>query len=333
MHPYLRLQIIIRPTDPPPASPEGMNGITGLSLATGHPSLPSPLIRRVLGKALVDLFCPFDSLRCQPPPRKGAPPAHPADHCHLADTCPYGVFFASGPSSRPPFAVYVLPKRDPGARRRLEFTLYGPNWPLYPWVLAGLQCALRKGLGKTRKQWEIVQVLRISPSRQRRKVCGSDLTKLPATLEPDRFGLTAERYLTPRPIEVRLLSPTRLIRDGKLIPGDAPVPLEILVARTLDRFRGLYSASASEILRPQVRKTIEAEAARVPLLRDRTRWLEVRDYSARSRRELLLGGKVGCLSYGEEATRFFPILQAGEILHLGKNAASGCGRIQVDPSR
>ncbi|MCP4006080.1 MAG: CRISPR system precrRNA processing endoribonuclease RAMP protein Cas6 [bacterium] len=67
-----------------------------------------------------------------------------------------------------------------------------------------------------------------------------------------------------------------------------------------------------------------------PQLPGRTRWLEVKDYSARSRSELKLGGKVGQLIYGEEATRFFPILRAGEILHLGKNPASGCGRIRVD---
>lgn len=45
---------------------------------------------------------------------------------------------------------------------------------------------------------------------------------------------------------------------------------------------------------------------------------------------MLLGGRVGRLLYGGEAARFLPILQAGEILHLGKNTASGCGRIRVD---
>jgi hypothetical protein len=55
----------------------------------------------------------------------------------------------------------------------------------------------------------------------------------------------------------------------------------------------------------------------------------VPDYSARSRSELLLGGKVGRTVYGASAARFLPLLRAGEILHVGKNAASGNGRIQV----
>ena len=39
---------------------------------------------------------------------------------------------------------------------------------------------------------------------------------------------------------------------------------------------------------------------------------------------------MGRLLYGGDAARFLPILRAGEILHLGKNVASGCGRLQVD---
>ncbi len=154
----------------------------------------------------------------------------------------------------------------------------------------------------------------------------------PATLAPDTLALNADCYLQPQPIEVQLLSPTRLICDGKLLPPRTPVPFEVLVARGLDRFGGIYGDSASDLLQPAIRRAIEAGAARVPLLRDRTRWIEVKDYSARSRSELLLGGKVGHLVYGEQATRFFPILRAGEILHIGKNPASGCGRIQVNTS-
>ncbi|MGH9361779.1 MAG: CRISPR system precrRNA processing endoribonuclease RAMP protein Cas6, partial [Thermoanaerobaculia bacterium] len=97
-----------------------------------------------------------------------------------------------------------------------------------------------------------------------------------------------------------------------------------------DRFAGLYGEQSSDLLRPEIRSVVEAEAVRVPLLADTTRWIEVPDYSARSGAEMLLGGKVGRLLYGGEAARFLPILRAGEILHVGKNTASGCGRIQVD---
>ncbi len=314
-HTFLRLQVVLRPLD-----------VRDVEL-----TLPSPLLRRVLGKALIDLFCPYGKPRCQPRHQKGAPPLQPAECCALARSCPYGVLFAASASARPPFAIYVPPtnSRD-STSRLLELSLYGPATKLFPWALSGLEQALHAGLGKSRRKWQIARVLRIRPDRKSLPICGSDLSRLPPIIEPDTLKLKADRYLAPRPIEVRLLSPTRLIRDGRLLPGHQPVPFDLLVARSLDRFRGLYGDGASDLLQPAIRDAIEADAARVPLLRDRTRWIEVKDYSARSRSELRLGGRIGQLVYGEEAARFLPILRAGEILHLGKNPASGCGRIQVD---
>jgi hypothetical protein len=115
-----------------------------------------------------------------------------------------------------------------------------------------------------------------------------------------------------------------------MIGGSEPVPFQVLVARILDRFASLYGQGASEILQPGVRSILEAEAAEVPLLADRTRWIEVRDYSARSGTEMLLGGKMGRMVYGGKAGQYLPLLRAGEMLHLGKNTASGCGRIRVN---
>ncbi len=329
--PYLRLQVAVTP-DRRSREPQGLRGLRSIVAPDGHRRpLPSPLIRRVLGKALIDLFCPYGEPRCQPNHRKGTPPASPGDCCGLARSCPYGVLYAASASARPPFALYLLPNRSPDtSTRRLELTLYGPSTELYPWALSALEQAFRAGLGKAREPWRIRKILRVEPNRQSRPICGPDLRQLPPALEPDQLTLTADRYLAPQPIEVRLLSPTRLIRDGRLLPPQTPVPFEVLVARSFDRFRGLYGDAASDLLRPAVRRSIEADAARVPLLQDRTRWIEVKDYSARTRSELRLGGRVGQLVYGEEATRFFPILRAGEILHVGKNPASGCGRIRVD---
>ncbi len=108
--------------------------------------------------------------------------------------------------------------------------------------------------------------------------------------------------------------------------------MSLLVARILDRFQAIYGEHASDLLRPAVRSGIVSEAAKVNLLTADTRWIEVSDYSARQRRSLKLGGKIGRLVFGRHASRFLPILQAGEILHVGKNATSGCGRIRVTPS-
>ena len=167
------------------------------------------------------------------------------------------------------------------------------------------------------------------PEGGREVLCGADLRALPAVLEPDEVVLKLDPAPPPRPVEVTLLSPARLLRDGRIHPGGEPIPLDLLVARILDRFRGLYGDHASELLLAERRSRLEAEAAEVPLLSDETHWHEARDPAARTRSEMPLGGKVGRLVYGEAAAHFLSLLKAGEILHLGKNVASGCGRIQV----
>lgn len=364
MQPYLRFRLHLLANDSggsvdgdrPRSSPNDERDAPG-------PTLTGPLLRRVVGKALVDRFCPFGRPLCEerPPPgprarvagdgepssgraAPGAPvggpsraaahtagrPLGPVDLCRLAETCPYGVLFAASLTPRPPYALFVPPGAENGAAGSVELTLFGSAWRLYPWALGALATALRNGVGKKRRSWRVKAVLRVPPGQPPEPLATSGLARLPPDLAPDLLNLALEPYLAPQPVTVLFLSPARLLRDGRLLPGREPVPFELLIARILDRFAGLYGSEASEVLRPEIRAAIEAEAARVPVVEDGTRWLEVRDYSARSRSELLLGGKVGRTTYGEGAARFLPILRAGEALHVGKNAASGCGRIQVD---
>lgn len=321
MHPYLRLALRLRS--------DGDDG----SRSREGPSLQAPLLRRVFGKALIDRFCPFGHPHCEERPAapSRAQPT-PSDLCRLAEACPYGVLFAASRTPRPPYALFVPPgaEASEGGTAQAEITLFGPAWRLYPWALAALVEALRAGVGKERRPWRVEEVHRVTPDRRPALLAAGDLTALPPTLAPDLLNLALEPYLAPQPVTIHFLSPARLLRDGRLLPGRQPVPFELLVARILDRFAGLYGREASEALHPEIRQVIEAEAARVPVVEDDTRWLEVRDYSARSGSELLMGGKVGRAVYGEGAARFLPLLRAGEILHVGKNAASGCGRIQVD---
>lgn len=318
MLPYLRFELEI----------EAANGLTP------GPPLATPLFRRVLGKALVDRFCPWREPRCQ----SGAATQKPRDLCRLAGTCPYGVLLGASLTPRPPFALHVSwhgsATSSGHGSATLEVTLFGPAWPFYAWIAEELARALAGGLGRSRTPFRIREVARVSANGSRELLAASPTdgspASLPADLEPDLLGLQIEPLIAPQPVTVRLLSPARILADGRLLGGDDPLPFAVLIARILDRLVGLYGPEASAILAPEVHKVVEAAAARVPLLVDETRWVEVEDYSARNRSELLLGGKVGRLVYGPEAAPFVHLLRAGEVLHVGKNPTSGCGRIQVE---
>jgi len=307
---YLRLELTL--SEPPsPASSDPLD-------------LTGGVLRGLLGKVLVDAFCPFGEPRCDPKGRdRSGPLPAPTDLCHLAARCPYGVLYAASQSRRPPYALFVGPSETDTTNPTLEITLFGPAWRLYPWIVAVLQGALEG-------ERPVSAVHRLRPDRSRERLSAGSLSELPADLEPDLLTPAPEPFVAPRRVAIELLSPTMLLTKGKPIPADQPVPFDNLIKSTLDRFAGLYGAGASEILSKSVRATVEAEAARVPLVDDQTTWQEAAHLSRRSRHTLALGGRVGRLVYGEQASWFFHILRAAEILHLGKNPTFGNGRLQVD---
>ena len=159
---------------------------------------------------------------------------------------------------------------------------------------------------------------------------GADPSELPPALEPDevpRHDRTPDE--ASRPVEVRLVSPLRLKREGKLVRDEEPVTLRELVARILDRWDAVRGPDEETPFTPEARRELEARAAETALVGHDVGWVEVRDYSTAKRSELLLGGKLGRLVFDGVPPDVLSVLRAGEVLHVGKNPTSGCGRIEV----
>lgn len=302
-----------------------------------HPALTTMRLRRVFGKVLVDRFCSFGKPLCQDSGKRGGDPGG-RGVCSLLDSCAYGQLFAPA-SRRMPYALHtVLPGDRLGPRPDLvEVTLFGAACALYAWVLGGLRDAVALGLGPEgqRQRWRVARGFRVDAAGSRQPICGSNLEGLPPTLRPEplpwAWGEEVEKTRSRQQMTVDLLSPLRLLADGRLLPGHEPTPFVLLVARILDRYQGVFGRGSSELLEEPLKSSILEAAAQVPLLTDSTQWVDRPDYSARQGREMLLGGKVGQLTYGAEAVSFLSLLRAGEILHVGKNPTSGCGRIRVTP--
>ena len=325
MLPYLRFRLQLRslgPTRRAHSHPEAT------------PSLYGPRLRRVIGHALVEDFCPFQEPRCE---SRTTPPRKPAELCATAQSCPYGVLVAASLGGRPPLALYVPPIEHDTGEAVAELTLLGPAWSLYPWLLKSTSEALWRGLGKNRVRWDVARISRCSVRDETQETWDGDFRRLPANLEPDSIRLTVvdlDSESMPQEssasVLVELLSPTRLVFDGRLVRS-GPVEFEVLVGRILDRVGDLFGHDASPLLQTENRLRLLRAARRVSVLEDHTHWVEAPDYSQRQKAKLQLGGKVGRVVYGPEAKWFLELLQVGELVQVGKNAASGCGRIQVAP--
>ena len=323
MLPYLRFRLKLRSLGP-------------TRVAHPHPgatpSLYGPRLRRVIGRALVADFCPFDEPRCE---TTSKPPRTPAELCATAQSCPYGVLVAASLGGRPPLALYVPPIENYTCQAMAELTLCGPAWCLYPWVLKTTREALWRGLDRNRVRWDVASISRWSIRGEEQTICDGDLRQVPADLEPHSIALSAVDFDSePMPQEpsvlVEFLSPSRLVRNGRLVRS-GPLEFEVLVGRILDRIGDLFGRNVSPLLQPENRQRLLRAAQGVSVLEDHTHWVEAPDYSQRQKAELQLGGKVGRIVYSPEAGLFRELLQAGEVVQVGKNAASGCGRIRVKP--
>ncbi len=324
-HAYLRLQFQVKP------------------LAGSEAPLVGPVVRRVLGRALVAAHCPAGEPVCQAKRGDAGKPSDPGALCSLAGSCPYGVLFAASRSARPPFSLFVHPPPRAGAARFLEVTLFGPAWRSYPWVARAVEEALLRGVGRGRWKWEVQAVFRTRDDRHRQRLSGGGIAALPLDLRPDRLpvpglaavssaaspALSSGQVRVPQRVGIDLLSPTRLISGKRLLADGEPIPFSLLLARTLDRYFGVTQPRGGCGAARGGLGELESAARAVPLIDDGTVRRHQRDYSTRSRREIRLDGRVGRLIYGPEAVPFLPILRLAEILHLGKNPASGCGRVRV----
>jgi len=291
--------------------------------AVGERILDGPILRRILGKALVERFCPFGRPLCEDPENRAAP----SERCDLAEVCPYGVLFAGSLTGRPPFALFV-PLRHAGPVVPVELTLFGPAVRVFAWAIEAVVTALAAGVGALRRPYRVIRVEAIHADGARTTLC-QDGTPLPTCFSPETLVVSDESVDAETPVIVDFLSPTRLKTGGRLLMGPGAPPFAVLVARILDRYRDLFGDGADPLVPRSLRGPTFALAARIEAIYDEVEWVEVDDYSARKAQEMQMGGKVGRVVYGPGAGAFVPILRLGEILHVGKNAASGCGRIAV----
>jgi hypothetical protein len=60
------------------------------------------------------------------------------------------------------------------------------------------------------------------------------------------------------------------------------------------------------------------------------RWQDWQRYSNRQGRAMEMGGFVGTVEIAGDLAPFLPLLRSAEVLHVGKGATFGLGRIAVE---
>lgn len=289
------------------------------------PVVRGPVLRGALVQALLRDFCPAGGGNgC------GSP--------DLAAACPICPLLATGEeggqhgSDAPrPFTVEP-PLGSNGAFAAgdpFEFglTLVGDTAALLPYLLAGVTRMGRHGIGGPGGKpgyFALREVWAVDPLRgcQHRLMTADDSTiTMPDLPMTHPIVLERARRLPTDAIALELLTPLRLVSDGKLVHA---LTFDALLRRLLRRLDQLSLITTGAGLDLPFSQVIEA-AGTVRVVRDETRWLDVSSHSSRTGRSTPIGGLVGRVVFGGDLAPFLPWLVWGEIAHVGKDATKGNG--------
>ena len=242
----------------------------------------------------------------------------PCAGCPLATTCLFPRFFGTdgAADAARPFILAPAPTPRggwlaPGESLPVQLTLLREAERAAPYVARALIDAASRGLTGQRVPFRLVGI----------DTCpGPDSASAP--LAPRTL------FCPPQPQTVRLafVTPLRLRLSGDLVTGATLTPRH-LVEAAARRLRWLGFAGFAAL-----GQAARAEAAALAFAQSRFGWLETTRHSTRQGGTMQLGGIVGEASLDLCGTRhFWPLLWAGTVLHLGKGAAMGFGRIEAQP--
>jgi len=312
--PYLRLRVTLHADDP-----------------AELPAFHGSMLRGAFGHALRRLTCTMG-------------PEQPCATCVLRRTCFYTRLFepildeAPAPFLRGVTSVvrpYVFEPRGgagrlaPGDPLAFDLLLFGQAIELQAYAVLAIERMARGGLAKGRARFRLHQVEALAPDHRWQTLYapGVPLTR-PAPPSPAPPELPVQTETTPeQPLALRFLTPLRLKVRDRL--ADRP-NVRDLVFNTLRRILELAAVHAPEAAVDWSFRAYLAQTAAVQVLSAHLAWHDQERWSHRQNAAMTLGGVVGRLVLTGDLTPFLPLLRIAEVVHIGKGATFGLGKIAVE---
>lgn len=279
---------------------------------------PGSAWRGALGHALVRLACTSAGRACPP--------------CHRPEVCAFGYLFETGPPSgaakmrkyhQVPHPFTLRLEEVVGRTCTLRLHLFGRANGYLPLVVAALRQAgqSRHGIAHNRLALESVHQESAPGSGDWRRIDHPAGTLLPFA------PLMSAPPACPAGVEIRLLTPLRVKKDGRHA-DKARLDFGTIFSGLLRRISMLTYFHGEEPLETDFKGlTIAAHAVRAETALE---WREQTRYSARQRTEMKLGGLVGTVRVeGHDLSPFWPYLWLGQWTHAGAAATMGNGFYQL----
>ncbi len=123
------------------------------------------------------------------------------------------------------------------------------------------------------------------------------------------------------------LTPTRITYDSRLT---LDLEFHILMRQLLRRLSLLYYFHCDGDPSAWDFKGIIERAKEVKTMKRDLRWYDWERYSARQDERLKMGGFIGEITFEGDIAPFLPLIEAGEVLHVGKGTGFGLGRFKIE---
>lgn len=196
-------------------------------------------------------------------------------------------------------------------------------------VLAFLELGQR-GLGKQRVKYQVEAVTAERPKGGIVPIYAAEdevLHDAEVAFTAADLHARACRLHTSPPYHLTLhfLTPTRLKFAGHSVPC---IEFHHLIRALLRRLSSLCYFHCGTAWEVDFRGLI-AQAGEIRTARADLEWVPQRRYSHRQERMVKIGGFVGSITFAGDLTPFFPLLVAGEWVHVGKGCVMGLGRYGI----
>jgi hypothetical protein len=306
--PYLRLSFVLRALAP-----------------VRLPAYKGSMLRGAFGHALRRTVCAMG-------------PQQACETCRLRQACAYARTFETFIEGTPPPFLRGLPcpprpyvfepgddQRDfaPGDPLPFDLVLIGQAADLQPYALLAIERMAAAGLGVHRVPFELAHAEARTLEGGRHILHTNGRATLSAPLPPE---LPARNGIDPSRATLHLLTPLRIKENGRFASALSFRSLVFAMLRRTLEIAWFHVPTAP------IDWTFQSllDQASAVQMTSTLAWHDWDRYSNRQQAKIPLGGLVGTVKLEGDLAPFAPLLRSAEILHVGKGATLGLGRIAVE---
>ncbi|MFA7516682.1 MAG: CRISPR system precrRNA processing endoribonuclease RAMP protein Cas6 [Candidatus Ratteibacteria bacterium] len=258
--------------------------------------------------------------------------------CFLATSCPYFRIFESSLKGQGNyFDIKEIPRPFsfilPFSNKAIEYTqqdlftirllLFGKAVQEFPYFFLSFQQLSETGIGKTRAKFTVEQVIEEYP--QQAILFSKGKEELLSCSPAQPFVSSHSHNADIKKLRLEFLSPIRLKFQNKIISFPEFHHIVRSIAHRTSMLAYYWGEQSLDI---DWKFYIQA-AEKIKICSRDLEWVDLKRYSSRQKQSMFFGGFVGTILYEGDLAPFFPLIEIGSYLHIGKNTTFGLGKYSI----